>query len=103
MIFPVLNYYCGFGGLLKAIESKFGLTEGSMSKASSSNGFSPLHSLSGPVVDLATSSSSSGVGLGTVGTHHHHAMEDNSLSVMAGSEPPGLNTDTLDSVRAACM
>ena len=29
--------------------------------------------------------------------------EDNSLSVMAGSEPPMFNTDTLDSVRAACM
>eukprot|EP00094_Tigriopus_californicus_P008812 TCALIF_08493-PA protein Name:"Similar to ZNF84 Zinc finger protein 84 (Homo sapiens)" AED:0.00 eAED:0.00 QI:154/1/1/1/1/1/2/520/868 len=29
--------------------------------------------------------------------------EDNSLSVMAGSEPPGLNTDTLDSVRASCL
>ncbi len=30
-------------------------------------------------------------------------LEDNSLSVMAGSEPPGLNTDTLDSVRASCL
>ena len=28
---------------------------------------------------------------------------DNSLSVMAGSEPPVFNTDTLDSVRASCM
>ena len=61
------------------------------------------------MVDLATSSSSSGVGVGAVAVHHHHAVavaaaiEDNSLSVMAGSEPPGLNTDTLDSVRAACM
>jgi hypothetical protein len=31
------------------------------------------------------------------------SMEDNSLSVMAGSEPPVFNTDTLDSVRASCM
>ena len=33
------------------------------------------------------------------------ALEENSLSVMAGSEPPGsgLNADTLDSVRAACL
>jgi len=28
---------------------------------------------------------------------------DNSLSVMAGSEPPVFNTDTLDSVRVACL
>ena len=47
--------------------------------------------------------------MGAAAVHHHHAVavaaaiEDNSLSVMAGSEPPGLNTDTLDSVRAACM
>ena len=30
-------------------------------------------------------------------------LEDNSLSVMAGSEPPVFNTDTLDSVRASCL
>ena len=57
---------------------------------------------------MVTSSSSSGVAVGSTG-HHSAAsaamatMEDNSLSVMAGSEPPGLNTDTLDSVRAACI
>lgn len=29
--------------------------------------------------------------------------EDNSLSVMVGSETPGMNNDTLDSVRATCL
>ena len=46
-----------------------------------------------------------GAGMGGVGAVAGTAVEENSLSVMAGSEPPGsgLNTDTLDSVRAACL